>query len=104
MDKYNFISPQSLSTPFVVYSKSGCSNCTRVKQLIESNCYDIHVVDCDEYLLENKDAFLCHIESLAGKPHKTFPIVFYENQFIGGLLDTMHFIDTQLLFSTKKTN
>lgn len=94
--KYKQMIKPGSNSSFVIYSKSGCVNCTRVKTLIHENAFKFTVVDCDEYLLENKDGFLAFIESIAGKPYKTFPMVFYDGTFVGGLLDTMHFIDTRL--------
>ena len=34
---------------------------------------------------------------LAGQEYKTFPMVFYEGKFLGGLYETMELIDKLLL-------
>jgi glutaredoxin len=85
------------SSGFTVYSKSGCPHCTTVKKFIKDKHFFVNEINCDEYLLENKEGFLTFIEELAGKSHKTFPMVFYRGKFIGGLTDTMDAIDKILL-------
>lgn len=82
---------------FTVYSKSGCINCITVKKFIKEKHFFLTEINCDEYILEDKEEFLLFIEKLAGKPHKIFPMVFYEGKFIGGLYETMEIIDKLLL-------
>ena len=81
-----------VSSGFTVYGKSNCPYCDKVKGLLEEYNEQFIYVNCDEYLLENRDAFLEFIEKLAGKEHKTFPIVFDSAQFVGGYTDTMKVI------------
>lgn len=85
------------NTCFTVYSKSGCPNCTTVKKFIKDKHFSFTEVNCDEYLLEDKEGFLKIIEELAERSHKTFPIVFYRGKFVGGLTDTIDLID-KILF------
>jgi glutaredoxin len=83
---------------FTVYSKSGCPNCLTVKKFIkEKNFLFNSEIDCDEYILEDKEEFLKFIETIAGCSHKTFPIVFHDGKFIGGLNETKIFICNLLL-------
>jgi len=89
------ISPDS--TCFTVYSKSGCPHCTTVKKLIKDKHFFFTEVNCNEYLLEDKEAFLKFIEELAGISYRTFPMVFYKGKFVGGLTDTIDLID-KILF------
>lgn len=79
---------------FTIYSKSGCLNCNKVKKILKEKLFDFVVVDCDEYLLENKEAFLKHIELLVGTGTeiRTFPIVFHNGKFIGGYLETNQYL------------
>jgi glutaredoxin len=90
-----FIGPDT--TNFTVYSKSGCPNCKTVKNFIKDKHFFVTEINCDEYLLEDKEGFLTFIEELAGKSHKTFPMVFYRGKFVGGLTDTIDLIDKILL-------
>ena len=90
-----FIGPDN--TCFTVYSKSGCPTCNTVKKFIKDKHFFVTEVNCDEYLLEDKEGFLTYIEEFAGKSHKTFPMVFYRGKFVGGLTDTIDLLDKILL-------
>jgi len=81
-------------TGFTVYAKTNCSYCAKVKFLLETLEYSYTAVNCDEFLAE-KEAFLTFVQSIAGKDHKTFPIVFFDGQYIGGYDDTQRFISTR---------
>lgn len=84
---------EPLDTGFTVYSKSGCSNCTRVKQLLRDKEFFFLEVDCDEFLIEDKEGFLLFIKERSGRDHRTFPIVFKDGNFIGGFLETQQWVD-----------
>lgn len=74
---------------YTVYSKHGCSYCHKVKKLLVQKNIVFSVIDCDEYLLENKEKFLAFIKEITGKDWKTFPLVFDDKQvFIGGFNET----------------
>jgi len=78
---------------FTVYSKSGCIYCTNVKKLIkETNLFPFTEVNCDEYLLKDREGFLKFIEVNAQTSYKTFPMVFLNGKFIGGYTHTKQFI------------
>jgi glutaredoxin len=81
--------PQPLVSGFTVYSKSDCSYCDKVKKLLEEGKTEVKLVNCDEFLLADKPAFLKEIETLAKKEHKTFPMVFLNGQFLGGFTETL---------------
>lgn len=85
------------SKGFTVYSKSGCPNCTLAKKHIKEKNFFYTEVNCDEYILENKEELLNAIQKISNVEIKTFPIVFYENKFIGGYADVIDFIDKLLL-------
>ena len=82
---------------FSIYSKSGCPNCIIVKNLIKKHYFLMTEINCDEYILEDKNSFLNFIQTISGHNHKTFPIIFYEGAFIGGLNETKTFIDKLVL-------
>ena len=97
MDIKEFTKPSE--TCYTIYSKSGCPNCTKVKNLLLKNKIPFTIIDCDEYILENKAAFLDFIMHLTNREWKTFPIVFNDNsQFIGGFIDTKVYLDNTLDF------
>lgn len=78
---------------FTIYSRSGCHYCTKVKQLLKSKSYIFSIIDCDEYVLEDKESFLNYIKSLTDKEIKGFPMVFYDKTYIGGYNETKDFVD-----------
>ena len=84
-------------TGFTVYSKSGCPNCLKVKTLLKEKNLVFNVIDCDEYLIEDKENFLLFIEDLIKKSCRVFPIIFNDTNFIGGFDETKEFIDKTLL-------
>jgi glutaredoxin len=93
MDSNNFEKP-SEATQYTIYSKSGCPNCKKVKELLETKQIPFTIIDCDEYLLDNKESFLLFILNLTSQEWKTFPIVFNKNsRFIGGFLDTREYLE-----------
>ena len=75
-----------------VYSKSGCINCSKVKTLLKDKSMEFTVIDCDEFILENKEEFLLFMQSLIGKEYRMFPMVFDNNEFIGGYNETTKYL------------
>ena len=101
-----------LEKGITVYSKSGCTFCDKVKAILydsetfpfeeeenktNSTFTPFSIVHCDAYL-ENKEAFLLFIETLAKKEWKTFPMIFWDGQFIGGYKELMAEIPKRLKF------
>lgn len=82
---------------YTVYGKSGCSYCDKVKKLLIEYGQEFTYIDCDEYLLYNRSAFLEFISNLAGKEYKTFPMIFSPTAFIGGYTDMVRqILDTAI--------
>lgn len=81
-----------------IYSKSGCINCNRVKTLLKEKNVLFDIIDCDDFILDNRDEFLAFIKEMAGKEYKTFPMVFDGNKFIGGYTETIPYLDKMLDF------
>jgi glutaredoxin len=92
----DYILPNSQG--YTIYSKSGCPFCTKVKRLLEKEAPSPLLVDCDDYLVENKDAFLAFIKEMAGKEYKTFPMIFHNGDFIGGFTETKEHHEKQNAF------
>ena len=84
---------------FTIYSKSGCINCRKVKDLLKNNNSEYEIIDCDDYLLEDKENFLLFIQSYSNVECKIFPMVFHNGKFIGGFNETKEYLD-----SIQKTN
>jgi glutaredoxin len=85
-------------TIYTIYSKSGCTFCTKVKNLLQEKGFAFDMIDCDEYLLEDKEGFLKFINQQTGKEYKTFPMVFRAGYFIGGFKETKNLIDIEESF------
>jgi glutaredoxin len=81
-----------VSPGFTVYGKTDCPYCLKVKDLLAEYNEPMTYVNCDEYLVANKDAFLAFIKAKSGKEHKTFPMVFSDGKFVGGYTDTIQFL------------
>ena len=86
-----YISP--FKSGFTIYSKSGCMLCSKVKTLLDDHALVCTVVDCDEYILEDKQSFLLFIKNITGCEIKGFPIVFDNGAYIGNYSDAKEHID-----------
>ena len=84
-------------TDFTVYSKSGCPNCSNVKKILKDKGLLFNVVDCDDYIIEDKENFLWFIKDLSQREIKQFPIIFHAGNIIGGYNETRDFIDKLFL-------
>jgi glutaredoxin len=81
-----------------VFSKSGCPNCTNVKKLLKEKSIKFVVVECDEFILEDKEAFLQFIKTMALKECNTFPMIFDGTIFVGGYKETISYLEKMLDF------
>ena len=83
---------------FTIYSKSGCPNCILAKKLVKTQNFTFDVVDCDDYLIEDKEKFLLFMHHLAEKEITRFPMIFYEGNFLGDYNEMTRFIDMLISF------
>jgi glutaredoxin len=99
MSKNHSFEEPSNST-YTIYTKPGCPNCVKAKKLLEKE--SVLIVDCEEYLVEDKEGFLKFIQEKAEQKSpeiRTFPIIFYKKQFIGGYNEAIQFYDTEKAFN-----
>ena len=89
---------EPFKTGFTIYSKSGCSYCTKVKNLLLEKEIFFVDISCDEFLIEDKEHFLLFIKERAKMDYKTFPMVFKDANFIGGFIDTQMYLNKELSF------
>ena len=85
--------PHPASDSYTIYSKSSCLYCTKAKGLLQNERVPPLVVNCDEFLLENKQEFLNLMKSLIGYEYRTFPMIFKNGRFIGGYNKTKEFYE-----------
>lgn len=78
---------------FTIYSKSGCLQCSRAKTLLHDNKLGFTMVDCDDYILEDKQSFLLFMNSITHRDVKVFPIIFNNGAYIGGYSETKAHVD-----------
>ena len=53
-----------LDEGYTIYSKIGCINCTKIKQFLKQKKIFFLEVQCDEFLLEDKEQFLLIINEI----------------------------------------
>jgi glutaredoxin len=82
---------------FTVYSKSGCHNCNKVKELLQEKNFLFKTVDCDDYIIEEKANFLFFIKEKANMECKIFPMIFFDKKYIGGYSETKKYVDAIFL-------
>ena len=90
--------PEPKNGEITVYSKSGCSGCTNVKNILKEKNVNFVIVDCDEFILEDKETFLQFIHEISGQECKIFPMVFDGKRFIGGFKEIVSYLDKLLDF------
>jgi hypothetical protein len=90
--------PKPENRIFTIYSKSGCNYCIKVKKILEEKKHSFIIINCDKFILENKDDFLSFMQNIIGKEYRLFPMVFNDNTFIGGYNETLKYLDQLLDF------
>jgi len=78
---------------YTVYTRSGCSYCKMVMELLKNEDPPADEICCDEYIAHSKPLFLQFIKQISGQDHKTFPVVFLDGEFIGGYTETRAFLN-----------
>jgi len=83
---------------WIILTKSTCIYCEKVKRLLDDLNRSYLTIDCDEYLKKSitKTSFLDLIKMKVGFEYKTFPMVFYNQQFIGGFNETQIYLMSNL--------
>ena len=92
---------------FTFYSKSNCIYCAKVEVLLDDyfeQLNDVEInkykkINCDKYLNDkiDKQCFINFIEKLANIKPNSFPMVFYDNKFIGGFEETQEYLKGKML-------
>lgn len=77
---------------YTIYTRSGCSYCKMVMELLKNEDPPVDEVCCDEYIAHSKPKFFQFIKEISGQNHNTFPIVFLDGAFVGGYTETKSFL------------
>ena len=95
-----FVSPDPYK--IVVYSKTGCPNCDKVKMLLTDYAViceqEFEIVNCDAELQTNKEQLVQTFRALIGRDTVQFPLVFAFGKYVGGFKETARFCDSNLDF------
>jgi len=104
MEEFKLINPEK--SGFTIYSKTNCCYCDNVKKLMENYNLFFTEINCDKYLLncKTKQYFLEFIEKIANTSYNTFPIVFYNGNFVGGFTHTEKFVKNFFLLNNDTNN
>ena len=63
------------------------------KKILQDKKFIFNVIDCDDYIIEDKELFLLFIKDLSEREIKQFPIIFYDGVIVGGYNETKEFIN-----------
>jgi glutaredoxin len=85
----------SSETEYVIYTKSGCDFCRKLKNLLINEKIRFTEINCDNQLSQT----LSSMQGIIGKKWKTFPMVFVNSIFIGGYTETVKYIDRHRTFT-----
>lgn len=75
---------------FVIYCKSECQNCSRAKQLLKRE--ECLVIDCDEILEKDRDAFIEDMKRRTELEKIVFPLIFIDEDYLGDLDDLISYV------------
>ena len=79
----SFLEIPTTSSLYTVYTKSNCSYCDKIKLLMEEYSENVNYILCDEWLVSKRILFLNIMRVKTLKDEITFPIVFFEGNYIG---------------------
>ena len=95
--KINFPFPSTELNVFTIYSIDLCPYCEKVKNLLINE--QVLIINCDEFKKNYRDDFLVHMD-LFTNGHRSFPMVFHNNKFIGGFDNTKTYYDQNQINKT----
>ena len=85
-----------IQSHWTIYTKTNCIYCDRVKNLLGGESV-ITFVNCDDWLknYETTQLFLNQMKNIIGYEYRTFPMVFRNNNFVGGFNETNDYLNSQ---------
>jgi glutaredoxin len=90
---------------YTIYTKSSCTYCVKIKEFLKEKKLNYSEINCDSDLEtpEKKETFLSMMKELTNTDHKTFPMVFRNDLFIGGFTQTKEFIEKEEIEAEKES-
>jgi glutaredoxin len=80
----SFLEIPTTPSLYTVYTKSKCSYCENIKALMDEYNENVNYISCDEWLVSKRILFLNIMRVKTLKDEITFPIVFFEGNYVGG--------------------
>lgn len=93
----SFLLPQPSSTEFTIYARENCGYCVKAKELLKDTSPVI--VQCDEYLKQDRANFLSSMDALTQREYRTFPMIFHLGKFVGGYTDAVTYLEQLKVFN-----
>jgi glutaredoxin len=93
LDKESLSAPQA--SGYTIYSRSGCPYCDLSKELLAFET--VALVDCDEFLEQNREEFLRIMQNYCGRSYQMFPMIFHNGVFLGGYTEAKEFYQNRLV-------
>ena len=83
----------SFNDIFQIVSLNGCPFCIEAKQILKQKGLKMQILEIDD--MDTKKKWNTFVKKEFGRNHDTFPKIFYEGKFVGGLSE-LHKIFTHL--------
>lgn len=96
--------PSPMPNIITIYSKSGCTYCKKSKTYLTNINKEFHMIDCDDFLLDNREDFLLFIKNLSKVDVNKFPIIFNGTEFIGGYNELIMTVNNENSNSNSNSN
>lgn len=80
---------------FIVYTKTDCLNCAKVKLLLRDKSKII--VNCDDLLSSDRQSFVSEMEKKMKCKFKSFPMIFIDDVYLGGYEELMDYLQFELV-------
>lgn len=93
----SFMEISNTDNLYTVFTKKNCPYCDKIKRLMLESGETVKFVECDVLLNRNKILFLNLMKTKIQRDNITFPIVFYEGNYVGGCDDYEREIQRRLL-------
>ena len=84
------------SNGYTIYTKYNCVYCERAKQLLHNE--NVIIIQVEEHF-NDYQKFIDFIRSYTKQEYRTFPMIFYDGDFIGGFDQTIVHYENQKKYS-----